>query len=96
MGLYNEILREFHRLGPQLLGVSVDWVWCRAAFAAARSLHFTLLSDFEPKGAVDRQYRVYDDVAGVAERALFMIDGQDVIRWSSVSTRKSTRAPTES
>jgi len=85
MGLYNQMLADFHRLGAQLLGVSVDGVWCHAAFAAARGLHFTLLSDFEPKGAVARRYGIYDEADGITERALFVIDGQGVIRWSYVS-----------
>ncbi len=50
MGLYNEILSEFHKFGAELLGISVDGVWCHEAFAKDRKLHFPLLADFEPKG----------------------------------------------
>src|ERR1700721_2741115 len=52
IGLYNEVLSEFQDLGAQLLGISVDGVWCHAAFTQNRKLHFPLLADFEPKGAV--------------------------------------------
>src|SRR6266849_5615089 len=52
MALYNEILPEFRQYGAQLLGISVDGVWCNRAFAEARNLHFPLLADFEPKGDV--------------------------------------------
>jgi len=52
MALYNEILPEFRRFKAQLLGVSVDGMWCHAAFAKDRNLHFPLLADFEAKGAV--------------------------------------------
>ena len=41
---------EFHEYGAQLLGISVDGVWCHRAFSEARHLHFPLLADFEPKG----------------------------------------------
>ncbi|MDB6027955.1 MAG: thioredoxin peroxidase [Verrucomicrobiales bacterium] len=85
MALYNEILPEFQKLGAELLGISVDGVWCHAAFAKDRKLHFPLLSDFEPKGAMARNYGVYRDGDGVTERALFVIDGDGVIRWSYVS-----------
>ncbi len=51
MALYNELLPDFHAFGAVVLGISVDGVWCRRAFAEARHLHFPLLSDFEPKGA---------------------------------------------
>src|SRR5271156_1814055 len=56
MALYNEILPEFRKFGAELLGVSVDGVWCHTAFAKDRKFHFPLLADFEPKGAVARLY----------------------------------------
>ena len=85
MALYNEILPEFRRLGAELVGVSVDGVWCHTAFASARKLHFPLLADFEPKGAVARAYGVYREHEGTSERALFVLDGEGVVRWSYVS-----------
>jgi peroxiredoxin len=85
MGLYNEILPEFQRFGAQLLGISVDGVWCHLAFAHDRKLRFPLLSDFEPKGELARRYGVYRHQDGTSERALFVIDGDGIIRWSYVS-----------
>jgi peroxiredoxin len=85
VALYNEILPEFEQLGAQVLGISVDGPWCHAAFARDRRLKFPLLADFEPKGAVARRYGAYRDADGVSERALFVIDGAGVIRWSHVS-----------
>ena len=85
MALYNEILPEFRRFDATLLGVSVDGVWCHAAFARDRKLQFPLLSDFEPKGAVARAYGAYRERDGISERALFVIDAEGVIRWSYLS-----------
>jgi peroxiredoxin len=85
MALYNEVLPEFQRLGAELLGISVDGVWCHIAFAHDRALHFPLLSDFEPKGAVAKTYGVYRAQDGTSERALFVIDADGVIAWSHVS-----------
>jgi len=85
MVLYNEMLDEFRKLDAQLLGISVDGAWCHAAFASARHLKFPLLADFEPKGAVARQYGVYDAKSGTSGRALFVIDKQGVVRWSYLS-----------
>jgi peroxiredoxin len=85
MALYNEILPEFHRANAQLLGISVDGVWCHAAFAAERKLHFPLLADFEPKGGVARAYGAYRAGEGVTERALFVIDRDGTIAWSYCS-----------
>ena len=85
MALYNEILPEFQKFGAQLMGVSVDGVWCHRAFAEARRLHFPLLSDFEPKGTVARSYGAYRTADGVSERALFVIDKTGIIAWSYCS-----------
>jgi peroxiredoxin len=85
MALYNEILPEFRKHGAQLFGISVDGVWCHRAFAESRKLRFPLLADFEPKGAVARAYGVYRAGEGICERALFVLDGDGVVRWSYVS-----------
>ena len=85
MALYNEILPEFRRYGATVLGISVDGAWCHAAFASARKLHFPLLADFEPKGGVARTYGAFRARDGVAERALFVIDGDGIVRWSYLS-----------
>jgi peroxiredoxin len=85
MALYNEILPEFHKFGAELLGVSVDGSWCHAAFSENRHLHFPLLADFEPKGAVARLYGAYRPADGITERALFVIDKNGVIAWSYCS-----------
>jgi len=85
MALYNETRHEFDSFGAQMLGISVDGVWCHAAFARDRKLHFPLLADFEPKGEVARRYGVWRAGDGTSERALFVIDGDGVIRWSYLS-----------
>jgi peroxiredoxin len=85
MTLYNEVLPEFRKHDAELLGISVDGVWCHAAFARDRHLHFPLLSDFEPKGAVARKYGAYRKKDGFAERALFVLDRDGTIAWSYCS-----------
>ncbi len=85
MALYNEILAEFQEHEAELLGISVDGAWCHAAFAKARNLHFPLLADFEPKGAVAQSYGAYREADGITERALFVIDKDGIIRWSYCS-----------
>ena len=83
--LYNELIPEFHRFNAEVLGISVDGSWCHLAFAHDRNLRFPLLADFEPKGAVAREYGVYRLGDGFCERALFVIDSEGIIRWSYVS-----------
>jgi peroxiredoxin len=85
MALYQEVLPEFRKFNAELLGISVDGVWSHLAFAKDRNLHFPLLADFEPKGEVARAYHVYRAEEGTSERALFVIDADGIVRWSSVS-----------
>jgi peroxiredoxin len=85
LALYQQLLPEFQRFNAALLGISVDGIWSHLAFANDRNLHFPLLSDFEPKGAVAREFGVYRDADGTSERALFVIDGDGVVAWSYVS-----------
>jgi peroxiredoxin len=83
MSLYNEMLKYFDKYNAVMLGISVDGAWCHHAFAKARQLHFDLLADFEPKGAVATLYGVYSN--GVSQRALFVIDANGIIQWSYLS-----------
>jgi peroxiredoxin len=67
---------------------STSWnisVCCPLAFSKDRKLRFPLLSDFEPKGEVAREYVVYRKRDGVTERALFVLGNDVIIRWSYVS-----------
>ena len=85
LAVFNQLLPEFQRMGAVVLGISVDGVWSHAAFADARNLQFQLLSDFEPKGKVAREYGAYREKEGSCARATFVIDKDGVIAWSDVS-----------
>ena len=85
MALYNEALLEFQQYDAEILGISVDGAWCHDAFAKSRNLHFPLLADFEPKGAVATQYGAYREHDGFCERALFLIDRNGIIAWNYLS-----------
>src|SRR5882724_8846100 len=85
LGLYNELRPEFAEYDAQIVGISVDGIWCHLAFSKDRKLHAPLLADFEPKGAVARSYGVYRDKDGITERALFVVNRDRSIHWSYVS-----------
>jgi peroxiredoxin len=85
LALFNEIWPELQRYGAQVLGISVDGVWCHDAYARELKLRFPLLADFEPKGRVARDYGVYREGEGVCERALFVLDRAANVAWSYVS-----------
>lgn len=85
LDLYESERAEFERRGAQLLAVSVDSLYSHGAWAAVRGLGFPLLADFHPKGEVAGRYGVFREEDGFSERALYLIDGEGVIRHAVVS-----------
>lgn len=85
MSLYNETRKLFHKYNAEIVGISVDSKWCHLAFSQDRNLHFPLLADFEPKGAVAKLYDVYDEQEGECKRALFVLDEEGIIKWNYLS-----------
>jgi peroxiredoxin len=83
--LYEAVKPEFDVYDAAIIGISVDGVWCHAAFKKDRGLSFPLLADFEPKGAIARAYDVYREGEGTSERALFVVDRHGVVCWSEVA-----------
>jgi peroxiredoxin len=85
LAVFNEILPMLKDYRAQILGISVDGPWCHQAFMQARKIKFPLLSDFEPKGEVSREYGTYREREGTSERALYVIDGEGKVRWNHLS-----------
>jgi peroxiredoxin len=85
--LYQLELAEFGARGAELLGISVDSVYSHGAWAALRGISFPLLADFHPKGEVVRRYSVWREQDGYSDRALYVVDGDGVIRYSTVAPR---------
>ena len=77
-----ENLPRFKELNTQVLGISIDSRHSHKAFAEHLGLEFPLLSDFERK--VCLAYGVLRD-GGFAERALFVVDVQGIIRYAHVN-----------
>lgn len=85
LSLYEAERHEFERFGAQVIGISVDSIYSHGAWAAVRGITFPLLADFEPKGGVARRYQAYRASDGFSERALYVIDGDGVIRYAHIS-----------
>lgn len=85
LDIFNEALPEIRGYGANLAAISVDNVWSHIAYARDRKLRFPLCSDFEPKGRVAKYYGAYEEGDGICSRALFLVDGDGVIRWSYLS-----------
>ncbi len=84
---YNDIVPQLRALDAELVGISVDAIWCHQAFAKTLRLRFLLLSDAHPRGAAARAYGVYRPRDGTSERALVVIDRTGIIRWRYVAPR---------
>lgn len=80
----------------QVIGVSVDSHHAQSAFVDALGIGDSVLmvSDFEPKGAVARDYGTYMDGPGFSGRATFVIDKNGVIQ-GAFRTDVPTEMPDE-
>jgi alkyl hydroperoxide reductase subunit AhpC len=86
MQLYERERERFRTHDAQVVGVSTDSRYANAAWAEQLGgIGYPLLSDFYPHGAVAQQYGVLRP-EGMAERALFLIDREGVVRYIDVHT----------
>jgi peroxiredoxin len=67
-------LSDFESDGAQVLAVSCDSRHSQRIFSEQQGYTFPVLSDFWPHGAVAKQYGVFNDDLGCANRATFVID----------------------
>lgn len=76
---------DFERLGAVALGLSVDSVPCKKAWAEAIGVQETpLLADFWPHGGVAQAYGIFRERNGFSERAVFIVDEEGIIRFRKV------------
>jgi len=85
-------LSLFASEGIELIGISVDSKATLRAWAEAEGYDFTLLADFWPHGDVAKEYGVFIEEKGFANRATFLIDIDGVIRASFVTTPGQARS----
>src|SRR6266700_4595399 len=76
---YEADLMRFKDLGTEVVSISMDSAYALNAWAKSMNTTFPLLSDFYPQGSVVDLYGVRHP-AGMAERALIVIDKQGVIQ----------------
>lgn len=85
----------FKAEGIELIGISVDSKATLGAFAQEKGYDFTLLADFWPHGEVAREYGVFLEAKGFANRATFLIDIDGVIRASIITAPGEARTMDE-
>ena len=67
---------KFENENVELLAISVDSKYVQKQFAEHEGYKFSVLADFWPHGAVAKQYGVFIEDAGIANRATFVINKQ--------------------
>jgi peroxiredoxin len=87
-----ENLNLFKDNDVELLGISVDSKSALRSWAEVQGYDFTLLADFWPHGAVAKEYGVFLDGKGFANRATFLIDIDGIIRESFITAPGEARS----
>jgi peroxiredoxin (alkyl hydroperoxide reductase subunit C) len=79
--VYEQSLADITAHGADIYGVSCDSSWAQKAFREQLGVSIPQLSDFEPKGAACDAFGVLHS-GGFPQRALVIVDGDGVVRWS--------------
>jgi len=82
---------DFVNEDTQILSISCDPVASLKIFAEDQNLTTPLLSDFWPHGKVSRDYGVFLEDLGFANRGTFVIDKTGIIRWEVVTSPGEVR-----
>jgi peroxiredoxin len=74
-------MRSFDTLDAEVLGVSVDSVWSHKAYAEKMGIKYSLLADFQPRGAMAEKYGVYLADKGITGRSIVIINKAGKVAW---------------
>ena len=77
--------------GVTVVAISTDPVFGLKAYAAQENFDFPLLSDFWPHGAVAQAYGAFNDRAGMAQRATFLVDDEGTLAFAEVNAPGDVR-----
>jgi peroxiredoxin len=89
MPAYEADLQKFAGVDAQVVGISCDSTFCHIGWQEKEigMLHYPLLSDFYPHGAVVEKYGIMRSgppLPGISERAVFAIDKAGKIAFAKV------------
>lgn len=78
------------------MGISCDTVYSLKDWAEhLGGVDYPLCSDFWPHGAVTRAYGVMNEGIGRADRSIFVVDREGVVRYIDVHAHKEVPDPAE-
>src|SRR5687767_12260218 len=84
-------LAEYTGAGVKVFAISTDPVFSLKAFREKEGFDFPLLSDFWPHGAAAQAYGAFNEKAGMALRATFLIDADGKIGFTEVNSPGDVR-----
>jgi peroxiredoxin len=88
----SENLDLFASHGVELIGISVDSKYSLRVWAEQQGYDFTLLADFWPHGQVAKEYGVFLEDKGFANRATFLIDTDGIVQASFITAPGEARS----
>jgi len=74
-------LKQFETLDAEVLGVSVDSAWSHKAYAEKMGIKYSLLADFQPRGAMADKYGVFLAEKGITGRAIVIVGKDGKVAW---------------
>ena len=74
-------MKVFETLDAEVIGVSVDSVWSHKAYAEKMNIKYSLLADFQPRGAMAEKYGVFLADKGITGRAIVIVNKAGKIAW---------------
>ncbi|GAA4599385.1 peroxiredoxin [Actinoplanes octamycinicus] len=80
-----EHLADYANERVQVLTLSVDSVYSHKVWAEQEGFDFPLLADFWPHGGVARDYGVFNEETGFANRGTFLVDPAGTIRFAEMT-----------
>jgi len=74
-------MKDFAALDAEVLGVSVDSAWSHKAYAEKMGIKYSLLADFNPRGAMADKFGVYLPEKGITGRAIVIVGKDGKVAW---------------
>ena len=74
-------MKKFDTLDAEVLGVSVDSAWSHKAYAEKMGIKYSLLADFQPRGAMAERYGVFLPDKGITGRAIVIVNKDGKVAW---------------
>jgi mycoredoxin-dependent peroxiredoxin len=74
-------MKSFETLDAEVLGVSVDSVWSHKAYAEKMGIRYSLLADFQPRGAMAEKYGVFLPEKGITGRSIVIVGKDGKVAW---------------